>query len=52
MPTFAAKYALLVVVAPPEIVIPPFCAPFPMVLDAIIICPVDVELKLDPSVNG
>ena len=34
MPTFAAKYALLVVVAPPEIVRPPDCVPLPMVVEA------------------
>jgi hypothetical protein len=34
IPTFPAKYAFPVVVAPPEIVRPPACNPFPIVEEA------------------
>lgn len=53
MPTFDPKYALPVVVAPPEIVRPPACVPLPIVEEAVAPIPcvkmvsVDVEFAAE-----
>ena len=58
IPTFPPKYAIPVVVAPPETVRPPACVPLPIVEDAVAMRPwvmmrrVEVELPSVPGVHG
>ena len=56
MPTLPAKYALSVVVEPPEMVSPPTCVLSPIVEEAYAVSPplnwVKVEVALPARVNG